>query len=284
MSEPLDTSLSTIVNTTAGAFERDVLGRSRVCPVVVDFWAAWCAPCRILGPVLEQLAQEYGGRFVLVKADTDQVPVAAQQFGVQSIPAVFGVVDGEIVDFFVGALPEQQIRTWLERLLVTGDLAAAQHLETVDAAHAEAQYRRVLGARPNEAMASIGLARVLLAQGRTEETRSLIEQLERRGFLEPEAEKIKAALGLSGRKTGELAACRAAVAADPNNLQVQLAEALAGAEQHQEALDICLALVERDRHGVGEVARRFMVDLFRVLPDGSELVATYRRRLAMLLY
>lgn len=208
------------------------------------------------------------------------------QFRVQSIPAVFGVVDGEIVDAFAGALPESQIRVWLDRLLLTSCLAQAGRLESTDPVQAEGKYREVLDGSPNDAAASIGLARVLLAQDREDETRDVIQQLEGRGFLEPEAEKVKAHLQLRDSGNIDVDSRREAAEANPDNLQTQLdlGEALAGSGQHQEALDILLSLVERDRHGVGESARKRMLDVFRVLPDDSELVHEYRRKLSTVLY
>lgn len=275
-----------VIDTSNEAFDSDVFERSHDLPVVVDFWAEWCAPCRMLGPILEKLAAEYTGRFVLVRADSDRLQEAAMRFRVQSIPAVFGVVDGEIVDAFAGALPEPQIRMWLDRLLLRACLAQAGRLESAAPAQAEEKYREVLAESPNEAAASIGLARVLLAQDREDEARQMIQQLEGRGFLEPEAEKVKAHLQLRDSSHVDLDSRREAAEADPDNLQVQLdlGEALAGAGQHQEALDILLSLVERDRHGVGESARKMMIDIFRVLPDDSDLVHEYRRKLSTVLY
>jgi putative thioredoxin len=205
---------------------------------------------------------------------------------VESIPAVFGVVDAEIVDFFVGALPEPQIRAWLDNLLLTGDLATAKRLEASSPDQAEAAYRRVLEASPNEADASIGLARVLIAQGRAEEAEGVLQQLQGRGFLEPEAERLKATLAFRNKTSLDVDACRRAAESKPDDLDLKLqwAEALAASGRHREALDACLDLVTQDRHGVGERARQVMVDLFRVLPDDSELVPEYRRKLAMALY
>jgi putative thioredoxin len=275
-----------IVNTTEETVDADVFERSKEVPVVVDFWAQWCAPCRMLGPILEALATEYEGRFVLVKADTDRMPRAATGFQVQSIPAVYGVVGGEVVDFFSGALPEPQVRQWLDRLLHARELSEAENIESSAPQDAASKYRHVLQQNPNEARASIGLARVLVAQDMIDEAQMILEQLESRGFLEPEAERIKASLQLHGKVGADVSACRRAAQQQPDDLQLQfaLAEALAGDSQYQEALDICLTLVERDRQGVGERARQVMVDIFRILPDDSELVPEYRRKLAMLLY
>ncbi len=275
-----------IVETDEPTFEQDVFERSKETPVVVDFWAAWCAPCRMLAPVLESLADEYAGRFVLVKADTDRVPGAAGQFGVQGIPAVYGVIGGQVVEYFAGALPEEQIRPWLDRLLAAAELDQATRLEETDPAAAEATYRKLLEQVPNEATASIGLARSLIAQERDDEARAVIDQLQERGFLEPEAEKVKAELELRGMKGGNIDELRTNAQSNPDdlNVQFQLAEALAAAKQYEPALELCLKIVERDKKGVGEQARQLMVDVFRVLPDDSELTPTYRRRLSTLLY
>ncbi len=275
-----------VVDTTAELFVRDVFERSLEIPVVVDFWAAWCGPCRTLGPILEKLAEQYAGRFILVKADTDQLQEAALQFQVQSIPAVFGVVGGEVIDFFAGALPEAQIRIWLDRLLQGARLAEAQRLEATDPQRAELVYREILGHQPQDANSLIGLGRLLVAQQRDEEAEAILKQLESRGFLEPEAEKLKVALELRGKGKVDVGALRQTIEADPGNLdlRLQLARALAGSGVYEEAFEICLSLVEQDRHGVGERARQAMVDIFRVLPEGSELVHAYRRKLAMLLY
>jgi len=280
------TSCPWVVAATVASFEDDVFQRSLDVPVVIDFWASWCAPCRALGPLLEKLAEEYAGRFILVKADTDQLQQAAMQFQVQSIPAVFGVVGGEVVDGFAGVLPEPQIRTWLDGLLQGVRLLEAQRWEATEPERAEQAYREILAQQPQNAPALIGLGRLLVGQQRTGEVEAIVAQLESRGFLEPEAEKLKAALDLREMGGIDVGALRQAVAADPGNLEfrLQLAQALAGGGAYEEALEICLALVQQDRHGLGEQARKTMIDVFRVLPDDSELIHDYRRKLAMLLY
>ncbi len=271
-----------IVETTQETFDRDVFERSRQVSVVVDFWAAWCQPCRMLAPILEGLANEYAGKFVLVKAETDHVPQAAAEFGVQSIPAVYGVCDGQVVDFFQGALPPQQCRAWIDRLLLAGWAVEARQLEASDPQAAELKYRQVMQQSPNDSAAQIALAHLLVQQNRADESRALIEQLEQRGFLEPEAEKVKAELQLQQMKGGDIDQLRTVAQANSTDLrlQFQLAEALAGAELYEEALQICLELVQKDRKGIGEEARQVMVDIFRVLPGDSDLVSTYRRKLS----
>jgi len=275
-----------VVDVTPETFEAEVLARSQEQLVVLDFWASWCAPCRMLGPILEKLAKEYDGSFMLVKADTEKVPEAAAQFGVQGIPAVFAVVDGKIANAFNGAMPEPELREWLDQTLVISSFAEAVRLESIAPDAALAKYQALAAKDPKNADVKIGLARMLLQQEQVDECQEIIAELEARGFLEPEAEKVKATLDLHGMKDDHLAETRAAAAAKPedNDLQFQLAESLAGAQQYEEAMEICLALIEKDRQGTGEPSRLLMLEIFRALPGDSELVNTYRRRLSMLLY
>lgn len=271
-------------------FQQEVAERSREVPVVLDFWAAWCQPCRMLTPVLERLAREYAGRFLLVKVNTEEMPEMAQAFGVTSIPAVYALRDGQILDAFAGVQPEATIRAFLDRLLPSNaeQLAAeAVRLEAEDPRGAIARYTAALGEDPNLAAARIGLGRVYLSLNRPDEARAQIEALERRGFLEPEAETLKARLVLQagGTEAGGVAAARAALAANPGDRhsQFQLAEALAAAGQYAEALELGLDLVERDRAGVGEEARKLMLAVFQTLPADDPLAADFRRRLSFVL-
>ncbi|MGE3776499.1 MAG: tetratricopeptide repeat protein [Pirellulaceae bacterium] len=284
--EPAAAPASWILNTTDATFERDVFERSRTVPVVVDFWAAWCGPCRALGPVLEKLANEGQGRFVLVKANTDETPSAAGQFNVSGIPAVYAVIDGQVVDYFAGALPEPHVREWLARVEQAGALLAVRQLELSAPAAAADQYRELLSAAPENLELKLGLARSLWAQQQFDECARLVQELEDRGYLDHEGQKLKAALDLHRRPHGDVPARRAAAAADPQNLtlQFQLAEGLAGAEQYDEALELLLSLFQRDKHGIGPQAKDLMVKIFQVLPADSELAATYRRKLSMAMY
>jgi putative thioredoxin len=289
MSQPPDNS-PWIIDALDQSFQREAVERSRDVPVVVDFWAPWCQPCRMLSPILEQLAREYAGKFVLVKVDVDQAQGIAAGFGVQSIPAVYALRDGRLVDSFAGLVPEGQIRAWLDRLLPSPAeqlVADARMLASTDPKTAEAKYREAAGLDPNLAAAKIALAEMLVGQRRTPEAQKIIEDLEDRGFLEPEAEKVKAALHLAQQadKAGDLDTLRAA-AADPKNLQarLELAEALAAKQDYQQALETALAIVQAHQPKFVEPAREFMVDLFRVLGDEHELVSEYRRKLSTALY
>jgi putative thioredoxin len=286
MSTPSESKSTWVIETTSDSFQRDVFERSRETPVVVDFWSRTCQPCLMLTPILQGLAEEMAGTFVLVKAEAERNQEQAMEFRVRGVPAVFAVVGGEVVDFFEGLLPPEHVRGWIDRVLKLGELARAQRLEESDPAEAEKIYRAFLKDAPNESAASIGLARALLNQEREDEARAIIDTLEKRGFLEPEAEKVKAALHLAASKDTDVAQLRAAAEAAPDDLSQrhELAEALASEQQYQEALDICLELVQRDKKGVGEQARQTMVDIFRVLPDDSPLVSDYRRKLASALY
>jgi putative thioredoxin len=167
-------------------------------------------------------------------------------------------------------------------------VAEAKTLESTDPDAAEASYREALALAPNDPKATIGLARLLLAQGRIDESRSLITELERRGPLDPEGERFKAELTVRGqaKQSGSLEAARAAEASNPGdlNLKLQLAEALAAAGQYEEALESSLELVERGRKEVREAARKLMLNIFQLLPADSELVSDYRRRLAAALF
>lgn len=279
-----------IIEAGAANFEQEVIERSRKVPVLVDFWASWCAPCRTLGPLLEKLAKEYQGRFVLAKVDTERDPNLAAAFGVRGIPAVYGLRNGQVQGQFVGVQSEAYLREFIDGLMpseLETRIAEGETLLATNPEAAEGRYREALQLDPNAAMAKIGLARALQAQGRPEESRALLQELERRGFLEPEAERLKAELTIQdhAEQVGGVAEARQALSASPEdlNLRYRLAEALAAESEYPEALEICLDLIERDRRGLGESARELMLAIFQMLPADSELVADFRRRLSLVL-
>jgi putative thioredoxin len=244
-----------------------------------------------LGPLLERFAEEYAGKFVLVKADTEKLPQYAAAFNVQGIPAVFALRDGQVVDAFTGLLTEAQLREWIARIVPSEAqtlVKEAVALEPIDAAAAEAKYRQAAELDPRLTEAQIGLARALHAGGKAAEAAQIIEQLEARGFLEPEVQRLKAELQLgSGAIGGEaLASLQAAVASAPNDaaLKLKLAEALLAGGQYEAGLSLCVEIVAAERDPLRDQARQRMLDAFKVLGEASELTGDFRRQLARVLY
>ena len=269
-----------VVDVTDSTFMRDVIEESRRRPVVVDFWAAWCQPCRMIGPVLERLAEEHGGAFLLAKLDVDANPQASSAFRVQSIPAVKAFRDGQLVSEFVGAIPEQSIRQWLQQILPSEADRLVEQAEAVehDAAErpvaapslleqAERLHRRALDSSPRHRGAGVGLGRVLLQQGRTDEAKEALAPHRP----DPEAERLLAALEVAdwGSPDGDS--------------PLAGAERAAAEGRWDEALGSLLGLVqaggpERDQ------ARDAMVKVFSVLGDEDPRTVEYRRRLSAALY
>lgn len=280
-----------VLEVTTQTFAHEVVDRSRTAPVVVDFWAPWCGPCQALTPVLEGLVAEFAGRIWLAKVNTEENHQLAYEFGVQSIPYVVAIRDGNMVDAFRGALPESQVRQWIERILPSPAetlCSEAAVLEQSDPSGAESRLRQALELDPELAAARIALARVLLRSGRTDDARGHIDTLERRGFLESEAERVKAELEVVSvaRESGGVDAARAVVAANPQDLnsQVRLAEALAASRQYREALDLCLDVIQRDKSGAGIAAKGAMLSILNLTADDAALAGEYRRKLATALY
>ena len=287
MSEPA----SWIIDATAARFQEEVVDQSMKCPVIVDFWAPWCQPCQILGPLLEKLVGDAQGKLVLAKVNIDEEQELAAAFGVQSIPTVFAIHEGRAVDQFQGLLPEAQLREWISSLLPSALeelIKRGEELEAEDPVSAEQCYREAAQSDPSNDAIRIRLARVLLAQSRDEEARQIISDLEARGYLEPEAETIKSQLDIreAAAETGGVEEARAAVDANPNDLalKIKLADALAVSRKFEEALDLCLEVIQADRDGDGQEAKTTMLKIFDLIGQNSAIVSTYRRKLATALY
>ncbi len=279
-----------VFDTTDAGFEIDVIERSRHTPVVVDFWAPWCGPCRVLGPLLERLTKEAGGKLLLAKVNVDENPELAAAFGVQSIPMVLGLRDGRIVSEFVGALPESGVREFLARVLPSeaDNLAAeAERLERGGSMEeAEGILRRALTLDPRSDRALLGLARLL---ARREAYAEALELLEKVALGTPErAEADRLAATIRVRQTGgaDERELRARVAADPNDLEARfvLAQVLAASGDYEGALEHYLAIVKRGRTFRDDGARKAMLDIFELLGSSHETTERFRSELAKVLF
>ena len=271
-------------------FEADVLERSHEVPVLIDFWAPWCGPCRTLGPVLEKLADEYAGKFVLAKINVDESPSLAGAFGVQGIPAVKLIKDGEIAGEFTGALPEPAVREMLSRCLPSeydehADEAADLE-EQGKAAEAQAIYRSILDAEPQHAKSLLGLGRVLMNAGDRDGALETLDRISPAAEERKTADRLIARLQLQGDQGADEATLREKLAADPDSLETRfdLAQALAANEKFEEALNEFLKIVKSDRGFRDDGARKAMVQIFDVLPPDDPLIDKYRSELAKVLF
>ncbi|MDX1691319.1 MAG: thioredoxin [Acidimicrobiia bacterium] len=266
-------------------FGQDVLQRSHEVPVVVDFWAEWCGPCKTLGPALERVADEYGGAFELVKVDVDANQELARQFGIQSIPTVIAFRDGNPVSQFMGAVPESQIRQFVDAILPTElDRAVERARDAAldgDPEGAARIFREVLAEAPDHQEAGTGLASLLIADGDHEEALIVLGKLART----PEVERLEAAARVQNDGTTDLTPLRERVAADPDDMQarLELGRALAAGGEYEPALDLLLEVV-RAGDELREPARQAMVDVFGILGAEHPLTASYRRALANALF
>jgi putative thioredoxin len=255
-----------VIDVTEATFATEVVDRSRTVPVVIDLWASWCAPCRQLGPVLEKLAGEGNGSWVLAKVDVDANPRVAQALQVQGIPAVKAVVDGQLVDEFTGAMPEPQVRQWLSGVLGAGPssedgvtptddrlVRAVRAEQNRDYDAAIAAYREVLADRPGDAEAKEGAARV--------------------GLFQRAAAVDEAAM--SARYAADSADVPAAIALSDLDLS--------RGDVHR-AFGRLLDLVRRTSGAERDAARTHLVSLFDVLPPDEPVVASARRDLASALF
>lgn len=287
-----------MVEVDLSTFERDVLEASREVPVLVDFWAPWCGPCRALGPLLERLEQGYAGRFKLVKINSDVNQELAARFRVRSIPYVIAFVDGEPVDGFVGALPEGQLRAFLDHVIPDPAQMerrkARQLVESGQFEAAAAALRASLALDPASAEAHIELAELLLERlpgaidaARLEEAERELTAVHAASRDDPRWRALDTRLS-SLRNAATLPApeaLQARVTANPGDLEarLELAQRHIAQRRFDAALDQLLEIVARDRGFGDDAGRRTMLSVFELAADEPQLVSTYRRRLAALI-
>ena len=270
----------------AADFDEKVVAASHRVPVVVDFWAPWCGPCRSLKPILEKLADEYAGRFLLARLNSDEAPDLSRRYQVRSIPSVKAFRDGVVIDEFVGALPESAVREFLDRLQPQpADLLrseAAAHQAAGNTAEAQRVLLDALQLAPRHEGVRLDLAALQLASGALDAAATTLDF----SFAdeEPRAQTLRTRLALA-RDAGDVASLAAAVSARPQDpaARIALAKALAAGQDYRRALAELLVAVRLDRNYADQLARRTMLQLFDLLadePGADETVREYRRALS----
>ncbi|HTK36055.1 MAG TPA: thioredoxin [Caulobacteraceae bacterium] len=286
-----------VANGTDASFMVDVVEESRRRPVIVDFWAPWCGPCRQLTPVLEKTVEAARGAVKLVKVNIDENPRIASQLRVQSIPAVYAFSGGQPVDGFLGALPESQVKAFIDRLAGgegedegAADIAAllamaVESLSLGDAPGAAQAYAQVLQLDPKNLKAIAGLARCYLTGGDVERAAEVVAMAPA-DAKDVDLDSVRAALALAEQAAGETAQYEKRLAADPNDheARLELSKILAGRGEMQAAVDHLLSIVEKDRAWGDDAARKQLLTVLEAAGPGSEVAKTGRRRLSSLLF
>jgi putative thioredoxin len=284
-------------------FAKDVLEASRTVPVIVDFWAPWCGPCKTLQPMIEKVVREAKGAVKLVKIDIDKNQMLAQQLRIQSIPAVYAFFGGRPVDGFMGAVPESQVKQFVDRLVQAAggapgeggadDLAAAlehakQAVAENDFALASQIYNEVLQVAPDNLMAIAGLARCHAQAGNLDQAKAVLAKVPPKDKSNAEIAAVQASIDLAeqAKAAGPVGDLKAKAAADPKDFQARLDLALAywAGGQRKEAIDELLAMIKLDRNWNEAAARQQLLKFFEALGFTDPLAVDGRKRLSTILF
>jgi len=288
-----------IKNSSTAAFMADVIDASNDQPVIVDFWAPWCGPCKTLGPALEKAVRDARGTVRMVKINVDENQELAQQMRIQSIPAVYAFKNGRPVDGFVGALPESQIKQFVQRLSTGGAKApspiddavemAKEAIAAGDHGRAATIFTQVLEHEPDNVEAIAGLARAYIARNELERARQALDRApkESAGNAELAAARASLELAEAGSKAkGALGELKARIERDPNDLEArnELASALFAAGEREAAVDELLEIIRRNRAWNEEAARKQLLKFFEAMGPTDPLTVSARRRLSSILF
>ena len=286
-----------VIDVTTRSFMKDVVEESRTRPVLVDFWAPWCGPCKQLTPIIEKVVREAKGKVRLAKMNTDEHPAVAQQLGIQSLPTVYAFVNGQPVDGFMGAQPETQVKALVDRL-VAGAGGADDMAEVVasgEAALAEGDlvgaaeiFAAVLAEEPANLKAIAGLARTQLSAGNAEQARVTLALAPETAANDGAIAAVRAAIELeeAASALGDVKELEAKVVANPLDHQARfdLAVALAAHDKREEAVDELLTIVRKDRNWNDDGARKQLVQFFEAWGPTDEHTIAGRRRLSSILF
>jgi len=287
-----------VIDSTDATFVKDVAERSKTVPVIVDFWATWCGPCKTLGPLLEAAVRKLDGRVKMVKVDVDKNPGIAQQLQIQSLPTVYAFFNGQPVDGFQGALPASEVEAFVNKIADLGGEVdnglddAIEAAETMlvegDAADAAETFAAILEEDGNSAAVYGGLARALLAQGDIEQAEAVLNGAPAEISAAAPIETARAALELAKQavNAGPVDELMAAVQADENDHKARfdLAVALAASGDHAGAVDQLLTLFGKDRAWNDEAAKTQLFTVFDALKADDPIVLNGRRRLSSMIF